>query len=272
RRPLPWPSIASPRLLWSVASGHNRFWKHQPVAPAPGLVILHRGAGATGWCGRLSKPTETVGSVTYNKPFGKYSAKNPLEHVMGRFSPGGLVERPTHVRFGVLGFACSLSLLTYLDRVCISRVKGEIRTDLGLGAVEMGIVLSAFVVGYAIFEVPGGWMGDRWGSRRVITRIVLWWSLFTALTGCVWRCAWDSGHEISILGTSVTLGFASCALVLVRFLFGCGEAGAYPNLARVTGIWFPFRERAFAQGTVWMCARLGGAVAPVVIGWLTVQF
>ena len=190
---------------------------------------------------------------------------------MGRFSPVGLVQRPTHIRFGVLGFACSLSLLTYLDRVCISRVKGEIRTDLGLGAVEMGIVLSAFVVGYAIFEVPGGWMGDRWGSRRVITRIVLWWSLFTALTGCVWRFAWDSGHEISILGTTVTLGFAGCALVLVRFLFGCGEAGAYPNLARVTGIWFPFRERAFAQGAVWMCARLGGAVAPVVIGWLTIQ-
>src|SRR5437870_10511476 len=93
-------------------------------------------------------------------------------------------DRPTNVRYGVLGFACSLSLLTYLDRVCISQVKDRIRADLDIGAVEMGFVLSAFAVGYALFEVPGGWMGDRWGSRRVIVRIVIWWSVFTALTGC----------------------------------------------------------------------------------------
>src|SRR5262249_38752465 len=93
--------------------------------------------------------------------------------------------RPTFVRFGVLGFICSLSLLTYLDRVCIMRAQNDITRDLGLSETEMGVVFSAFLLGYALFEVPGGWMGDRWGSRRVIGAIVLWWSVFTALSGCI---------------------------------------------------------------------------------------
>jgi MFS family permease len=92
---------------------------------------------------------------------------------------------PTHVRFGVLAVVCRLSTLTYLDRVCIARVQNDIQTDLGITDLGMGYVFAAFAVGYALFEVPGGWMGDAWGTRRVITRIVLWWSLFTALTGSV---------------------------------------------------------------------------------------
>jgi MFS family permease len=191
---------------------------------------------------------------------------------MGQSSINSIPGRPTNVRYGVLGFACSLSLLTYLDRVCISQVKDLIQLDLGLGKVEMGMVLSAFAVGYALFEIPGGWMGDRWGSRRVITRIVLWWSLFTALTGSVWQPAWGPVYGFSFGGTAISLGLAGVALLLIRFLFGCGEAGAYPNLTRVTGIWFPFRQRAFAQGAVWMSARLGGALAPIVITWLTLLF
>src|SRR5262249_28295995 len=75
-----------------------------------------------------------------------------------------------------------------------------------------------------------------------------------------------------IAGTTLSIGFAGAALLIVRFLFGCGEAGAYPNLNRITAIWFPFRERAFAQGAVWMCARLGGAVAPLAITWLSTRF
>jgi MFS family permease len=174
---------------------------------------------------------------------------------------------PTHVRFGVLGFACSLSLLTYLDRICIMRVQENIRNDLGFSLQQMGWVFSAFAVGYALFEVPGGWMGDAWGSRRVITRIVFWWSLFTALTG------WADLLLGFGLGTgSVTPPVALATLILVRFLFGCGEAGAYPNLTRVVGAWFPFGERAFGQGAIWMSARLGGAIAPFVIGRLTVAF
>jgi MFS family permease len=179
---------------------------------------------------------------------------------------------PTRVRFGVLAFACSLSLITYLDRVCISRVKESISDDLGIGNKEIGAIFSAFLLGYMIFEVPGGWLGDRWGSRRVLTRIVLWWSVFTALTGCVWQFHLDYYIPVDLLGMSftITLLFNSFWLMLlIRFLFGCGEAGAYPNLARVVGSWFPFRERAFAQGAIWMSARMGGAIAPVVIGRLS---
>lgn len=167
----------------------------------------------------------------------------------------------SHARLGVLAFACTLSLVTYLDRTCISRARVDMESDLGLTDVEMGLVFSAFTLGYMIFEIPGGWMGDRWGPRRVLTRIVLWWSLFTALTGCVWSFHLASGPVV----------FGSLGLLLlVRFLFGAGEAGAYPNLTRVVGDWFPFRERALAQGSIWFSARLGGAIAPLVLGRLTV--
>src|SRR5436305_778779 len=174
--------------------------------------------------------------------------------------------RPSRVRLVVLAFACTLSLITYLDRVCIMRVQDDIKSHLGLSPEQMGLVFSAFLLGYALFEVPGGWMGDRWGSRRVLTRIVLWWSVFTALTGFVNYFSYDSGLRIPFFGHVIPVLFDSfLAILLVRFLFGCGEAGAYPNLTRVNGLWFPFRERAFAQGAVWMSARLGGAVAPFVI-------
>src|SRR5207248_1106436 len=93
---------------------------------------------------------------------------------------------PTRVRLGVLFFICTLSVLTYLDRICIARVAPNIRRDLNITDTQMGLVFGAFALGYMLFEVPGGWLGDRWGSRRVLARIVIWWSVFTALTGCVW--------------------------------------------------------------------------------------
>ncbi len=179
---------------------------------------------------------------------------------------------PTRVRITVLRFICALSLITYLDRVCIMRVQRDIQRDLSLSREQMGLVFSAFLLGYMLFEVPGGWMGDRWGSRRVLLRIVVWWSLFTALTGFIWPFHFEHAVPIGLgsLSFTVTLLFNSfLLLLLVRFLFGCGEAGAYPNLARVVGSWFPFRERAFAQGGIWFCARMGGAVAPFVIGRLS---
>jgi len=188
---------------------------------------------------------------------------------------------PSRVRFGVLAFLCTLAVLTYLDRICISRVQEDIQRDLVLSNFQMGLVFSAFLWGYTLFEVPGGWMGDRWGSRRVLTRIVLWWSVFTALTGSVVAFAWNLGERLGIGNFVFFLGDRHFAvpviggffiLLMVRFLFGCGEAGAFPNLARVTGNWFPYRERAVAQGTIWMSARLGGAIAPFVIGRLTVAF
>jgi MFS family permease len=185
---------------------------------------------------------------------------------MGTPPPDLTPVRPTHARFGVLTFACTLSLITYLDRICIARAREDIKGDLDFTDVQMGLVFGAFSLGYALLEVPGGWMGDRWGARRVLTRIVLCWSLFTALTGCVPR--WDAGLYLPAVGVFVSGSLA--LMLLVRFLFGAGEAGAYPNLTRVVSDWFPLRERAVALGAIWMFARLGGAIAPVVIGRLTV--
>jgi MFS family permease len=191
---------------------------------------------------------------------------------MGEMGTNGKHLAATRVRYGVLGFASSLALITYLDRVCIMRAKENIQTDLGLDDPQMGLIFSAFLLGYALFEVPGGWMGDVWGPRRVLTRIVLWWSLFTALTGCVWPFSLGGGGLV--LGSyTLPLVFDSfLLLLLVRFLFGAGEAGAFPNLTRVVGAWFPFQERAFAQGSIWMAARLGGAIAPFVLGHLAATF
>lgn len=199
----------------------------------------------------------------------------------------------TRYRFWVLAVLCSLAFLTYLDRICIMRAQGDIARDLrfeeltqddeqwlrerGLEADSqaraklgkdratrrMSWVFSAFVFGYLLFEVPAGWLGDRWGARSVIVRIVLWWSLFTALTGGV---KWITNLFTSTPGPAQWL----MVLVAVRFLFGAGEAGAYPNIARALGRWFPFRERATAQSFIWLSSRLGGAFAPMIIGGLMV--
>jgi MFS family permease len=175
------------------------------------------------------------------------------------------VERASRVRLIVLFFACTLSLITYLDRVCISQVQEDIQRDLGLSEMQLGMVFSAFVLGYALLEVPGGYLGDIWGARLVLSLIVLWWSLWTALTGCVWLFHLDSGWW---LGPVPLLFNSFLLMLLIRFIFGAGEAGAFPNLTRVVSTWFPYRERARAQGAIWMSARLGGALAPVLISEL----
>jgi MFS family permease len=191
---------------------------------------------------------------------------------MGEPDNKPLDQRPTYVRFGVLGFLCTLSTITYLDRICIMRVRGEMQTDLGFDDTQMGYVFAAFYLGYALFEVPAGWMGDAWGSRSVLTRIVLLWSIFTGLHGAMWQFSSQTAFTATIpfTGTAVAVTWVLLTMVIVRFMFGAGEAGAFPNIARITGTWFPFRERGLAQGLVWMSARLGGAVAPLIIGRLAV--
>lgn len=158
---------------------------------------------------------------------------------------------PSRVRYGVLGWFCTLSMITYIDRVCIMQVQDDMQRDLGLTKDEFAYAFSAFALAYALFEVPTGWLGDRIGPRKVLSRIVLCWLGFTALTGTV--TSWLS-------------------LVIVRFLFGAGEAGAYPNIARATKNWIPFSERGRAQGLIWTFGRWGGAVAPVLIVALTYPF
>jgi MFS family permease len=162
---------------------------------------------------------------------------------------------PTRVRYHVLGFACSLSMITYLDRVCMGSAVPYMVAAFGLNSeADLKSAITAFTFAYAAFEVPSGWLGDVFGPRRTLIRIVLMWSLFTALTGSV---SPDGFWFLS--GMSV--------LVLVRFLFGMGEAGAYPNITRALHNWFPRNQRAFSQGMVWMCGRFMGGLTPLV--WLT---
>lgn len=158
-------------------------------------------------------------------------------------------------RHRVLAFLFSLSIITYLDRVCIAAAGPAMQRDLGLSQTQWGWVVGIFALSYAIFEIPSGSMGDRIGPRRVLTRIVLWWSAFTSLTGLV---------------------SSFPALLAVRFAFGAGEAGAYPNSSSSISRWFPIVERARAHGTVWMASRLGGALTPLLVypiiaafGWRT---
>jgi len=149
------------------------------------------------------------------------------------------------VRSRVLGFAFLLAVVTYLDRVCISAAAPSIMEELHLSVLQMSVVFSAFTLSYSLFEVPSGWLGDVKGPRRVLTRIVLWWSAFTMLTGAA-------------------QGFRS--LVVIRFLFGAGEAGAFPNIARSFSRWFPPRERGRANGVMFLGSRLGGMLsAPVAL-------
>jgi len=168
------------------------------------------------------------------------------------------VEKATRIRYGVLGFACSLSMITYLDRVCFGTVAPIIQREFDLAEWQKGMLFSAFALAYALFEVPSGWLGDVFGPRRTLIRIVLWWSLFTALTGLIFpSAAWP--------------WFAFAAMLSVRFLFGMGEAGAYPNIARAFHNWFPFHERGFAQGTVWMAGRFAGGITPLIVVALLIQ-
>ncbi|MCW5982930.1 MAG: MFS transporter [Bryobacteraceae bacterium] len=153
-------------------------------------------------------------------------------------------QRPTRARHWVIVFAVTLAVLAYIDRVCISQAAPIMMHDLGLSRVQMGWVFSAFALAYALFEIPGGWLGDRMGPRRVLMRIVIWWSAFTALTGAV------SNYVV---------------LLIVRFMFGAGEAGCFPNLTKSFTIWLPERERVRAQGIMWMFARWGGAFTPPLV-------
>jgi ACS family glucarate transporter-like MFS transporter len=168
------------------------------------------------------------------------------------------IKQPTRVRYGVLGFACSLSMITYLDRVCFGTVASNIQDEFGLSDTQKGILFSAFALAYASLEVPSGWLGDRFGPKKTLIRIVLAWSLFTTMTGLIYP---SLGGGYLLFGLSIPF----LAMVIIRFLFGAGEAGAYPNIARAFHNWFPFQERASAKGAVWMAGRFGGGITSFVV-------
>lgn len=147
-------------------------------------------------------------------------------------------------RYGVLALLVALAIITFLDRISISVAGPRIQQELGIQPARWGWILGAFVLAYGIFEIPTGALGDRGGQRSVLMRVVLWWSAFTGLTG---------------------LARSYPVLLITRFLFGAGEAGAYPNIAGALGRWFPARERARTQGFIWSASRLGGALAPLIV-------
>ena len=148
------------------------------------------------------------------------------------------------VRYQVLTGLFLLSTITYLDRVCMNVVSKYVKSDLQLDNQQFGWILGSFSLAYALFEIPTGALGDKTGPRRVLTRVVLWWSGFTAITGTAFNFLY---------------------LLIVRFLFGIGEAGAYPNASIVISRWFPAIEVGRAQSVIWAAGRLGGALTPLVV-------
>jgi sugar phosphate permease len=146
---------------------------------------------------------------------------------------------------------CSLTALTYMDRICISIVGIRIKSDLHLSNEQFGWVLAAFALAYAVFEIPSGMLGDHIGPRKVFIRIVLMWSFFTALTGLV---------------------NGLIALLIVRFLFGVGESGTYPNSILVVSRWFPVGETGKALSWVGIGSQLGSAIAPLIIVPIAVAY
>ncbi len=160
-------------------------------------------------------------------------------------------EPPTRARRTLLQLMLALAVITYFDRVAISAASPAIVAELHLTPIQMGWVFSVFTFAYAAFEIPSGWLGDVIGPRKVIARIVVWWSACTALTGAAWS-------------------FVS--LLVTRLLFGVGEAGAFPNISRSFSAWIPADERGSAHGLVIMGTRAGGALTPplmvALMAWL----
>ena len=153
-------------------------------------------------------------------------------------------EQAARHRYGVVALLILLFAITYLDRVCISVAGPRMQEALHIDPIGWGWVTGMFTLSYCLFEIPTGALGDRIGPRRVLTRIVLWWSAFTALTGAM-------------------PGFYP--LLATRFLFGAGEAGAFPNASVVISRWFPPGQRATMSGVTLMASQIGGAIAPILV-------
>ena len=144
----------------------------------------------------------------------------------------------------VLGLTVAAYMITYMDRVNIASTVPLIQKELGISMVTMGWILSSFRWGYALFQIPGGWLGDRIGPRRALALIVTWWSLFTSATALAWSAA---------------------SMAAFRFLFGVGEAGAFPIATRSLSRWMLPAERGFAQGVTHAGSRLGAALTPILV-------
>jgi MFS family permease len=159
--------------------------------------------------------------------------------------------RPSRIRYTVLWLTVAAYMITYMDRVMVGAAAPVIQREFGFSLVTMGWILSAFRWGYALFQIPGGWLGDRIGPRRALSLIVSWWSLFTSATALAWGAA---------------------SMIVCRFLFGVGEAGAFPIATRSLACWMLPAERGFAQGVTHAGSRLGAALTPALVVFLMARW
>jgi MFS family permease len=158
--------------------------------------------------------------------------------------PSGTTEATSTARYGVVALASALAMVTYLDRTAIGTLAPAIQRDLGLTTVEMGWVFTAFQLAYGIFEIPTGRWADGAGTRGVLARIVIWWSVMT-------------------MATAAAMSYVT--MLAIRFLFGAGEAGAWPCVARTFSRWIPQPERGRVQGIFFSGAHLVAGLTPAFI-------
>jgi sugar phosphate permease len=151
---------------------------------------------------------------------------------------------PTRIRYRILGLTVLAYMITYVDRVCISNAVPSIQKEFGFSIVTMGWILSSFQWGYAFFQIPSAWLGDRFGPRRALTTIVTLWSIFTC---------------------SITLAWNAASMAVIQFLFGTAESGAFPIATSALSRWILPSERGFAQGLTHAGSRLGGAITPFLV-------
>src|SRR6266567_2020745 len=209
----------------------------------------------SGRSGLLLNALADVADVTVSWPLNDCQARRASDTIRAAMqrsidSPAQdtrLPLQPSRARYGVVAFGVSLAVLSFVDRIAISQAAPLIARDLHFDKAQMGIVLSAFLLSYSIFEVPGAWYGDLVGPRKALIRIVFGWSLFTALTGWAWNLR---------------------SMLTIRFLFGIGEAGCFPVITKSFRAWLLPDERTRAQGILWMAARWGGAFTPLLVVWV----
>jgi sugar phosphate permease len=166
------------------------------------------------------------------------------EGVPLRASASGLLVRASRARYKVLGFVIAAYFITYIDRVLLSVAAPFIERDFGFSTITMGWVLFCYSIAYAAFQIPGGWFGDKVGPRVAMTCVVIWWSVFTALTSLTWSAA---------------------SMGVCLFLIGMGEAGAFPIANRALSRWMLPSERALAQGATHAGSRLGSTLTPIMV-------
>jgi len=162
-----------------------------------------------------------------------------------------ITARPTHTRHVVLALIVGAYMITYMDRVNIASAVPVIQRDMGFSMITIGWIFASFRWGYAFFQIPGGWLGDRIGGRRALAFVVVWWSVFTSLTAFAWNAT---------------------SMGVFRFFFGMGEAGAFPIATRSLSRWMLPTERGFAQGITHAASRLGAALTPALVVMMMIRF